>query len=690
MKQLDLIIRNQTGLHARPARVFVDIAKQFQSTIRIGHGQKLVNAKSLISVLTLGVTSGQRISIDVDGADEAAAIAALEAAVWSGLGEELVDLEENGHPEGQPRTENHPERTQPRAENPPASSLQPPASSSLNVVHGVAGAPGMAIGPIYQFRRAAIVVQAPAVGVLEEQARLEAALAEAREQLVALHEQVSLRTGAAEAAIFYVHLEILDDPDLFDRVRAEIADQRSAAEAWQAAVDERATQLAGLSDALLAERATDVRDVGERVLRAMAGDAAQAPALPESPFILVANDLTPSETAALDPARVLGFCTAVGGPNAHTAILARALGLPAVVSAGARVLDLPNQTPVVLDGQTGTLTIAPDAAEIARARAEMHAFQSRRVAAAAAAGDPAITLDGHRVEIVANIASVEDARRAGASGAEGVGLLRTEFLFLERTEAPTEDEQFAIYRDIALALDGRPVIVRTLDIGGDKPLPYLDLPAEENPFLGERGIRLCLAHPELLKQQLRAILRAAAFGPLRIMFPMIADIAEVRAVRAMVDALRAELHAPAVEVGIMVEVPSAAVMADLLAHEVDFFSIGTNDLTQYTLAIDRTHPKLAPQADGLHPAVLRLIERTVQGAHAAGKWVGVCGELGADAQAVPILVGLGVDELSISVPAIPLVKDQIRSLTLAQCRERATQALACASAGQVRQVAANQ
>src|SRR6266508_1409874 len=690
MKQLDLIIRNRTGLHARPARVFVDIAKQFQSTIRIGHGQKLVNAKSLISVLTLGVASGQQISIDVDGADEAAAIAALEAAVWSGLGEELVDLEENGHPEGQPRTENHPERTQPRAENPPASSLQPPASSSPNVVHGVAGAPGMAIGPIYQFRRAAIVVQAPAVGVLEEQARLEAALAEAREQLVALHEQVSLRTGAAEAAIFYVHLEILDDPDLLDRVRAEIADQRSAAEAWQSAVDERATQLAGLSDALLAERATDVRDVGERVLRAMAGDAAQAPALPESPFILVANDLTPSETAALDPARVLGFCTAVGGPNAHTAILARALGLPAVVSAGARVLDLPNQTPVVLDGQTGTLTIAPDAAEIARARTEMQAFQSRRVAAAAAAGDPAITLDGHRVEIVANIASVEDARRAGASGAEGVGLLRTEFLFLERTEAPTEDEQFAIYRDIALALDGRPVIVRTLDSGGDKPLPYLDLPPEENPFLGERGIRLCPAHPELLKQQLRAILRAAAFGPLRIMFPMIADIAEVRAVRAMVDALRDELDAAAVAVGILVEVPPAAVMADLLAHEVDFFSIGTNDLTQYTLAIDRTHPKLAPQADGLHPAVLRLIERTVQGAHAAGKWVGVCGELGADAQAVPILVGLGVDELSISVPAIPLVKDQIRSLPLAQCRERATQALACASAGQVRQVAANQ
>jgi multiphosphoryl transfer protein len=700
MKQLDLVIRNKTGLHARPARVFVDIAKQFQSTIRIGHGQKQVNAKSLISVLTLGVASGQRISIDVDGADEAAAIAALEAAVWSGLGEELVVLEEHQEPRTknqEPRT-GEPENQEPEnSEQSPISNLQSPISTATdngqrttdNVVHGVAGAPGMAIGPIFQFRRAAIVVQARAVGVLEELTRLQSALAEAREQLKALHEQVSLRTGAAEAAIFYVHLEILEDPDLLDRVRAQITDQCSAAEAWQLAIDERATQLAGLSDALLAERATDVRDVGERVLRVMVGDATLAPALPEQPFILVANDLTPSETAALDPARVLGFCTAVGGPHAHTAILARALGLPAVVSAGARVLDLPNQTPVVLDGQNGTLTIAPDAAEITRARAEMEAFQARRAAAAAASGDPAITLDGHRVEIVANIASVEDARRAAASGAEGVGLLRTEFLFLERTEAPTEEEQFAIYRDIAQALDGRPIIVRTLDIGGDKPLPYLDLPHEENPFLGERGIRLCLAHPDLLQQQLRAILRAAEFGPLRIMFPMIADIAEVRAARAMVNQLRAELHAPAIEIGIMVEVPSAAVMADRLAHEVDFFSIGTNDLTQYTLAIDRTHPKLALQADGLHPAVLRLIERTVQGAHAAGKWVGVCGELGSDPLAVPILVGLGVDELSISVPAIPLVKDQIRSLTLAECRERADQALACASASQVRQAAMN-
>jgi phosphocarrier protein FPr len=288
------------------------------------------------------------------------------------------------------------------------------------------------------------------------------------------------------------------------------------------------------------------------------------------------------------------------------------------------------------------------------------------------------------VEIVANIGGLADARKAALSGAEGVGLLRTEFLFLERTTAPSEDEQAAVYREIVAALGGQPVIVRTLDIGGDKPLPYLDLPHEENPFLGERGIRLCLAHPELLRQQLRAVLRASAAGPLRIMFPMIADLEELRVAKAMVEQLRAELHTPPVEVGIMVEVPSAALMADALAQEVDFFSIGTNDLTQYTLAMDRTHPTLATRADGLHPAVLRLIARTAEAAHAAGKWVGVCGELGADPIAVPILIGLGVDELSVSVPAIPALKAQIRTLSLADCRERAQRALACGTVAQVR------
>lgn len=306
--------------------------------------------------------------------------------------------------------------------------------------------------------------------------------------------------------------------------------------------------------------------------------------------------------------------------------------------------------------------------------------------AAATATAPAITQDNHRVEVVANIGGLADAQKAASAGAEGVGLLRTEFLFLDRSDAPTEREQFEVYRDVVQAMNGQPVIIRTLDIGGDKPLPYITVPPEANPFLGERGIRLCLNRPELLRQQLRAILRAAEFGPLRIMFPMIADLAEWREARAMVADIQKEMGAPAVEVGIMIEVPSAALMADVFAREVDFFSIGTNDLTQYTLAMDRMHPSLAGKSDGLHPAVLRLIARTVEAAHANGKWVGVCGELGADAQAVPILVGLGVDELSVSVPAIPSVKAQIRGLTLTDAQAIAAKALACDTAPAVREL----
>jgi phosphocarrier protein FPr len=681
MQQLDLVIHNSTGLHARPARVFVDVAKQFQSTIRVRHGEKQVNAKSLISLLTLGVTRGQRIQVDVSGVDEEGAAAALTAAVQDGLGEGPAD--------------DHPAAAAPTTPTPPAEPAQPatpaaaPATSATldtgAVVQGIAGAPGVAVGPVYRFERARVEVRERFAGFDQEQARLQVALDTAHQQLVTLREQLLLRADASEAAIFEVHRDILADPDLLDTVHTMIADGRGAAEAWHEATTQQAAVMATLADPLLAERAADVRDVGERVLRLLTGAVSSAPALPDQPVIVIAYDLTPSETAAFDPQRVLGFCTAVGGPNAHTAILARALGLPAVVSAGPGVLEITAGTQVIIDGGAGTLTVEPDERAVAGAQETQRQERERKSIAARSASAPAVTIDNHRVEIVANIGGLADAQKAAASGAEGVGLLRTEFLFLERTDAPTEDEQFAVYRDIAQALAGHPVIVRTLDIGGDKPLPYLDLPAEDNPFLGERGIRLCLAHPELLRLQLRAILRAAPFGQLRIMFPMIADLSEILAARALVEEIRAELDAPAVEIGIMVEVPSAALMADLLAQEVDFFSIGTNDLTQYTLAMDRTHPTLAAQADGLHPAVLRLIARTAEAAHAAGKWVGVCGELGADPLAVPILVGLGVDELSVSVPAIPTVKAQIRSLTLAQCRERAQHALACATAAQVRQ-----
>ncbi len=347
-------------------------------------------------------------------------------------------------------------------------------------------------------------------------------------------------------------------------------------------------------------------------------------------------------------------------------------------------MNIANGTVVVVDGQAGTIVVEPDEQTLTRAREAQQRFQAKRVADQARSADPAITVDGHQVEIVANIGGVKDAQKANASGAEGVGLLRTEFLFLDRAIAPTEQEQFEVYRDVAIALENKPVIIRTLDIGGDKPLPYIQMPHEDNPFLGVRGIRLCLERPQLLREQLRAILKAAEFGRLRIMFPMVADLSELRAARAMIEELRTELYLPAAEVGIMIEVPAAALMADAFAPEVDFFSIGTNDLTQYTLAMDRMHPTLATKSDGLHPAVLRLIAKTVEAAHAAGKWVGICGELGADPHAVPILVGLGVDELSVSVPSIPGVKAQVRGLNFSQAQQLAQAALKCGTAAEVR------
>jgi multiphosphoryl transfer protein len=665
MKELTLTIHNPTGLHARPAKVFVTLAKQYQSDIRVQHGAKKANAKSLISMLTLGVECGSEITLLVDGADEAEALAALQTAVLSGLGE-------NEHGPGETAV---------------APATQPaPSAETLpaNVRKGIPAAPGIAIGPVYHLQHEEIRIDETFHGVPVEEATLQKALDRARGQLVTLHKQMVQSAGAGEAAIFEAHQEILDDPDLLEGVLERINRQQSAARAWQATIDSRAKTLAALKDPLLAGRAADVQDVGYRVLRLLMGGDEQQVSLPDYPVILVAQDLSPSDTAALDREKILGFCTAAGGPTAHSAIIARALSIPAVVSAGTAVLDIPNLTTIILNGSDGTLTIEPDAAAIARAQGQQRQWQAAMSSAAANAAQPAITQDNHRVEVVANIGGLADAQQAAGAGAEGVGLLRTEFLFLDRSDAPTEREQFEVYRDVVQAMGGQPVIIRTLDIGGDKPLPYITVPPEANPFLGERGIRLCLNRPDLLRQQLRAILRAAEFGPLRIMFPMIADLTEWREARAMVADIQKEMGAPAVEVGIMIEVPSAALMADVFAREVDFFSIGTNDLTQYTLAMDRMHPSLAGKSDGLHPAVLRLVARTVEAAHANGKWVGVCGELGADAQAVPILVGLGVDELSVSVPAIPSVKAQIRGLTLTAAQAIAQKALACDTAPAVR------
>ena len=674
MKQKVLKIQNPTGLHARPAKVFVNIAKGFESDVNVYYGEKKANAKSMISMLTLGVEKGSEIRIEVEGSDEEQALQAVIEGVLSGLGEETL-LAKASLPE-----EPDPQPAENESEGPF------PTDSDQRHIQGIPGAPGIAMGPVYHLRKSEIKVETTFDSESTEKNQLQAAVEMARGQLSYLKDEMLSRNAKSEADIFDVHLELLDDAELLDSVVEKINQHQSAALAWQTTIDDRAKLVASLDDSLLAARAADLRDVGYRVLRILIGAEETVTEFPNEPVVVLAEELSPSDTASLDREKVLGFCTAKGGPTSHTAIIARALGLPAIVSAGDRVLSLAESTEVILDGNTGLLTFSPTKIEMdAAGRAQQHALIDRMRAHAEATA-PATTLDGHTVEIAANIGGVGDARAAVENGAEAVGLLRTEFLFLDRIKPPSEDEQFEVYQQIGQAMGRRSVVVRTLDVGGDKPLTYLPVEQELNPFLGIRGIRLCLDRPELLREQLRAILRATAYGNFRIMFPMIANISEWRSAREMVEQIRKELALPEIEIGIMVEIPSAALMADMFAPEVDFFSIGTNDLTQYTLAMDRLHPQLAGQSDGLHPAVLRLIDHTVQAAHRSGKWVGVCGELGADPQAVPILVGLGVDELSVSVPAIPTVKAQARGLELSKMQALAQAALKCASAREVRKL----
>lgn len=658
----DTVVGNPHGLHARPATALVEVAKEFSSIVRIRCGDRVGDGKSLIAVLNLGVESGAQIRVMAQGPDADQALAALHEAIDGGLGEEEAA-------EGAAGFSGERIEWEGRAHA------------------GVAASPGLAVGPIWQYQRGKIVVAPTARDPAAELVRLERAIEAAKRELNELYNEVKEKSGPGRAAIFRAHAEFLEDHGLIDTARAMIRnDARSAGYAWESSYTEQAGRLAAQSEALLAARAADLRDVGRRVLRLLAERIEDVPKLPDNPVILVADDLSPSDTARLDPGVALAICTAAGGPTSHTAIIARSLGIPAVVGSGDSVLDIAEGTVVVLDGDGGVLVVEPsdnDRAAALRAQADQAA---RREAERLACYQPAITTDGERIEVVANIAAPEEAAKAVQAGGEGVGLLRTEFLFLGRDEAPDEDEQAAAYSEMTQALNGLPLIIRTLDIGGDKSVPYMAMPAEENPFLGERGIRLCLNRPALFRTQLRAIFRAAAHGPVRIMYPMISTLEELDRALALTEEVRLELGAEPVEIGIMIEVPSAVMLADELAERVDFFSIGSNDLTQYTLAVDRMHPVLSRQADGLHPAVLRMIDQTVRAADKAGKWVGVCGGIAADPLGVVLLSGLGVKELSVSIPSIAAVKAQLRGLSLRDARDMAKRALACGTAAAVRRL----
>ena len=529
-----------------------------------------------------------------------------------------------------------------------------------------------------------IEVTEEGAGVETERGKLSAAIETAKGQLEALRAQLQAKADPAKAAIFAAHEELIEDPDLLEIVDSAIAKGKSAEFGWKKAFTTHADRLAALRNPLLAQRANDLRDVGLRVLGILTGEETKAPDYPPN-TILIAEDLTPSDTAALDRTRVMGFATTRGGATSHGAILARSLGIPALAGVEPAALEIPNGTSVVLDGSKGTLRLNPPPEEITRIRSAQERAEKQRKEDLAHAHEPAVTLDGKRIEVVANIGGLKEATQVSALGGEGVGLLRSEFLFMERSTPPSEDEQFEAYKAIAQAIGKEhPLVIRTLDVGGDKPLAYLPIPKEDNPFLGERGVRVALDRPEILRIQLRAILRASAFGRVSVMFPMISSLEEIRDAKAILAEESQRLGIAPIPAGIMVEVPVTAVMAAQFANEADFFSIGTNDLTQYTLAMDRGHPKLAPRIDGLSPGVLHLINHTVRGGHAANRPVAVCGGIASDVHGVPILIGLDVDELSISLPAIPAIKGQIRKLRLDECRELAQKALAAESAADVR------
>ncbi|MEO8592636.1 MAG: phosphoenolpyruvate--protein phosphotransferase [Candidatus Solibacter sp.] len=623
----------------------------------------------MTAIMALEVAHGSKVQVVASGPDAKAAVDKLAGILAAGCGDEGC------LPAPAPAT------TTISASSAPAPRRK---TSDANLLVGVAASPGLAVGEVYQVRHEEIAVTEKGADVDSERRRLAAALGAAQGQLAALRAQLHADRDPAKAAIFAAHEELISDPDLLEIVESAIAKGKSAAFAWKKAVTTHADRLAGLRNQLLAHRANDLRDVGLRVLALLTGVELQQAVYPPN-SVLIAEDLTPSDTAVLDRSRVVGFCTTRGGATSHVAILARSIGIPALAGIEPAALEVANGTLVILDGAKGTLRLHASPEEIAGIRGEQERAEERRRENLAHAREPAISMEGKRVEVLANIGGLTDATRLADLGGEGVGLLRSEFLFMERSDAPTEEQQFESYKAIAEVVGhDHPLIIRTLDVGGDKPLAYLPISKEDNPFLGERGVRVSLDRPETLRTQLRAILRAATYGRISVMFPMIATLNELRDVKAILAEEARSLGVPPVPAGIMVEVPATAVMAAQFAREADFFSIGTNDLTQYTLAMDRGHPKLAPQVDGLNPAVLRLIAHTVQGAHSLGRHVGVCGGIASDSCAVPILLGIGVDELSVSPPAIPAVKAQIRALSVAACKDLADRALAAESAEEVR------
>ena len=654
-----VLVALEHGIHARPAAMLAAAVKGFTAEVTVVARGREASARSTIALMTLGVRKGDEVEIRASGSDAEAALSAAEAALSREIGQMPASTAEK---------------------------LMPPDSNTAlpredNILRGAIASRGLTLGYTLQLSRPEISVPENGAGISHESAELDRA-----RSVVTTHLKAAAGSGPqATREIMGAHLELLDDPELVAGARVFIENGKSAGYAWRQVIRATVEALRGLNDARMAERVDDLLDLESQVLGALSAQSVAAPReLPEH-TVLIAKELLPSQLVALDASRLAGICMAAGGPTSHVAILAAAMGVPALVAMGPTVLALSDRTMVVLDAERGFLRINPDREQLATAEAELSRRHERRAAEQAAAQSEGRTADGTRIEVLANVGSVAEAEAAVRNGAEGCGLLRTEFLFLDRQSPPDEAEQTAEYQRIATALAGRPLTLRTLDIGGDKPIPYLPLPHEDNPALGLRGVRTSLWRPDLLRVQLRAALAIRPETQARVLLPMITDPAEIRTVRAMLDEERRGMGRTApIELGVMIETPAAALMADRIAADADFLSIGTNDLTQYTLAMDRGHPELASRLDALHPAVLRLIARTAGAAISHGRRVAVCGGLASDPTAAPILIGLGVHELSVVPSFIPQLKSLISSVSLDTCRELARQALELETAEAVR------
>ncbi len=564
------------------------------------------------------------------------------------------------------------------------------------MISGILASPGIAFAKALLLKEEEIVINNHPVStdnVETEVARFFEARQKSSEQLTAIKEMAGRTFGEEKEAIFEGHLMLLEDEELESDIISLIRDERFSTEkAIHHAIEQYASMMAELDDPYLRERATDFRDIGTRLVKNALGMEVVNLGTINEEVILIAHDLTPSETAQINLQFVKGFITDIGGRTSHTSIMARSLELPAIVGTNDITSRVKNGDLVILDALDNSVIINPDAATLETARNKQAAFLAEKAELAKLRTLPAETLDGHRVEVCSNIGTIKDMDGAHRNGAEGVGLYRTEFLFMDRDALPSEDEQFQAYKEVAESMPDHPIIVRTMDIGGDKELPYLKFPKEMNPFLGWRAVRIFFDRKEIMHTQLRAILRASAFGKLRIMFPMIISVEELRLLKAEIailkQALKAEGHAfdEQIEVGVMIETPAAAVIARHLAKEADFFSIGTNDLTQYTLAVDRGNEMISALYNPLSPSVLNLIKMVIDASHAEGKWTGMCGELAGDERATLLLLGMGLDEFSMSAISIPKVKQLIRGTNYTEAKAMADKALASATVAEVEAV----